>query len=399
MILDDTFIHELDNARFNSVLHPKMLGGWNLHVATEGLPLDHFISFSSVSSLIGTTKQSNYSAANCFLDALASYRQSRGLPALTINWGTIGGSGYLEHNLKAKEYLDKVGFRSLYVPEAVRALRDLMQRNCSQVCVAKADWDQLAKFSPALKSCPIYQPLFRAKTGSRSGGSVASRVRHAAPEEQAAIIEDFLAEQVARVFGIEVAQVDRSTPMTHLGLDSLMAVDLMNRLESELSLSVPMGSVLSGPNVQQLATTLLGLVLANGGNADSPDEVSPGVTTAATQLTHAAVRRIRYPLTELQQSWLTCGEEGHANSSCVVRLRPGVDRIRMQQALTALATRHPLINSRICTTSGVPELVLQKPLGLEWVVPIAEPLSPEQLRVQVAHDRPHLSAIGSFPRT
>ncbi len=399
MVLDDTFIHELNNTRFNSVLNPKMLGGWNLHVATAGLPLDHFISFSSVSGLIGTTKQSNYSAANCFLDALAAYRQSRGLPALTVNWGAIGGSGYLEHNLKAKEYLDKVGFRSLYVPEAVRALRDLMQRTCAQVCVAKADWDQLAKFSPALKSCPIYQPLFRAKTGSRSGGSVASRVRLAASEEQAAIIEDFLAEQVARVFGIEAAQVDRTTPMTHLGLDSLMAVDLMNRLECELHLSVPMGSVLSGPNVKQLATTLLGLVLANSGHTSSSDEASPGATTASTQLTHAAVRRTRYPLTELQRSWLVRGNERPANSSCVVRLRPGIEAPRMHLALGVLASRHPLINARICLTSDTPELVIQKPLGIAWEVQSAGHLSPEQLHAQVTDEWQRVFDIEHEPLT
>ena len=399
MVLDDTFIHELDNARFNSVLNPKMLGGWNLHVATAGLPLDHFISFSSVSGLIGTTKQSNYSAANCFLDALASYRQSLGLPALTINWGAIGGSGYLERNLKAREYLDKVGFRSLFVPEAVRALRELMQCTSAQVCVAKADWNQLAKFSPALASCPTYKPLFRENSGTRTGGSVATRVRSAAPGEQAAIIEDFLAEQVARVFGIEAAQVDRETPMTHLGLDSLMAVDLMNRLEGELSLSVPMGSVLSGPNVKQLASTLLGLVLTHQASSDSPGEVSPGITTVVTQMTHAALRKTRFPLTESQQSALPLAKEGLANSSCVVRVRPGLDPQQMQLALAALAARHPLINAKISFVGETPEMVLQKPLGIGWEVQYAEQLTAEQLHAQVTADRQRAFDIENGPLT
>ena len=272
MVLDDTFIHELDNDRFNSVMQPKMVGGWNLHAATADVPLDHFICFSSVSALIGTTKQSNYSAANCFLDALASFRNSLGLPALTVNWGAIGGSGYLERNLKAKEYLDKVGFRALFVPEAVRVLRELMQRSAPQICVAKADWEQLARFSPALGSLPMYGPLFREKSSHRSGGgAIVQHARTAAAGEQAAIIEGFLADQVARVIGIEASQIDRTTPLTRLGLDSLMAVELMNRLEGELNVTIPMGSVLSGPNVQQLATTLLSLVLANATDDASPD--------------------------------------------------------------------------------------------------------------------------------
>jgi len=280
MILDDLFIQDLDNASFNRVLHPKVIGGWNLHAATANLALDHFVCFSSVSSMIGTTKQANYSAANCFLDALASYRQSLGLPSLTVNWGAIGGAGYFERNQKAKDYIDKVGFRSLFVPEALRTLRELMQRSSPQVAVAKADWEQLARFSPALGSSPTYAPLIREKSGSRSGGAVLSRVRVAVPADQATVIEEFLAEQVARVFGIETSQVDRTTPLTHLGLDSLMAVELMNRLESELNLTIPMGSVLSGPNVQQLANTLLSLVLANTADSEaSPDAGMGGLAT------------------------------------------------------------------------------------------------------------------------
>ena len=221
MILDDLFIHDLDNASFNRVLQPKVIGAWNLHSATAKLSLDHFVCFSSVSSMIGTTKQANYSAANVFLDALASYRKSIGLPALTVNWGAIGGAGYFERNQKAKDYIDKVGFRSLFVPEALRTLRQLMQRSAAQICVAKADWEQLARFSPALGSLPMYTPLFREKTSTRSGGAVATRVLVAAPGEQAAVIEEFLAEQVAPVFGIEASQVGLHWPSVPRDLQRL----------------------------------------------------------------------------------------------------------------------------------------------------------------------------------
>ena len=342
MVLDDTFIHELDNARFNSVLHPKMLGGWNLHKATADLPLDHFICFSSVSALIGTTKQSNYSAANCFLDALASYRHSLGLPALTVNWGAIGGSGYLERNLKAKEYLDKLGFRSLFVPDAVRALRQLMQRSAAQICVAKADWEQLARFSPALGSLPMYTPLFREKSSTRSGGGVATRVRAAASGEQAAVIEEFLAEQVARVFGIEASQVDRDTPLTHMGLDSLMAVELMNRLESELHLSIPMGSVLSGPNVRQLASTLLSLVLANAKIVDASQDVNPADSTTSGPAENSTTRLAEFWMNQLEHApvglhWpsVPLDQQRRSDSGSVLPLTLSVDMFLQLMAFSA----------------------------------------------------------------
>jgi thioester reductase-like protein len=341
MILDDLFIQDLDRASFNRVLHPKVIGGWNLHSATSALSLDHFVCFSSVSSMIGTTKQANYSAANGFLDTLASYRQSIGLPALTVNWGAIGGAGYFERNQKAKDYIDKVGFRSLFVPEALRTLRQLMQRSPSQVAVAKADWEQLSRFSPALGTSPIYAALIREKTGSRSSGAVLNRVRLAAPNDQATVVEEFLVEQVARVFGIEASQIDRGIPLTHLGLDSLMAVELMNRLESELHLSIPMGSVLSGPNVQQLANTLLGLVLANATDDDALPDVS-AISASGTNATENSTTRLtEFWLNQLEHapvglSWPSIPDpQSQSNSDRVVPFTLSVDMFLQLMAFSA----------------------------------------------------------------
>ena len=389
MVLDDAFIHELDRTRFSDVLNPKMLGGWNLHVATEKMPLDHFVCFSSVSALIGTVRQSNYSAANSFLDALATFRQARGLPALTVNWGAIGGAGYLERNLKAKEYLHKVGLRELLVPEAVKALHVMMQRRLSQVGVAKADWDQLAQFSPALKSCPIYSPLFQEKSRRQAGGSVATKIRNAAPHEQVSVIEEFLADQVAKVFGIEASQVDRETPLTHLGLDSLMAVDLMNRLQSELSLSIPMGSVLSGPNVQQLSTTLLGLVVAQSSPAETSNVASRGTTRTVSQLSHA-IRKSHYPLTQSQQDCLSSTSSRlAANLSCVVRVSSGLDPQRLRDALTALVRNHPLMTARLDRFSRPPQIVLQKLQRIELGLHNCQQLASDRLNQQVTEGRDH----------
>ena len=96
MVLDDDFLIELDEDRFNKVLHPKMMGAWHLHMATLELPLEHFITFSSFSAVIGAFKQSNYNAGNCFLDALSQCRHAMGLPSLTLNWGAVLGAGFVE---------------------------------------------------------------------------------------------------------------------------------------------------------------------------------------------------------------------------------------------------------------------------------------------------------------
>ncbi|MEM8681128.1 MAG: SDR family NAD(P)-dependent oxidoreductase, partial [Planctomycetota bacterium] len=98
MVLEDCFIEEMTEECFTKVMNPKMLGAWNLHTETLDCPLEHFIGFSSFSSVVGAAKQGNYNAGNVFLDQLAAYRQRQGLPALTYNWGGISGAGFVHRN-------------------------------------------------------------------------------------------------------------------------------------------------------------------------------------------------------------------------------------------------------------------------------------------------------------
>src|SRR5262249_24825362 len=85
--LDDGILLKLTPERFNRVSEPKGAGSWNLHTLTRDRRLDYFVLFSSAAALLGSPGQANYSAANAFLDGLARYRHSLGLPALSIDWG------------------------------------------------------------------------------------------------------------------------------------------------------------------------------------------------------------------------------------------------------------------------------------------------------------------------
>ncbi len=101
-ILNDGILQQQTWERFEKVLAPKAQGAWNLHVLTRNCPLDFFIMFSSVASLLGSPGQANYAAANGFIDALAHTRSQMGGGALSINWGAWSAFG-----LAAKRHLEQ----------------------------------------------------------------------------------------------------------------------------------------------------------------------------------------------------------------------------------------------------------------------------------------------------
>ena len=142
----------------------------------------------------------------------------------------------------------------------------LLPKSNAQVVASVVDWAQLVKLSPALSVAPLYSKVVQKISERGSGGSVRPQVLAAQGEERVRILEEFIAGQVANVFGTEVAKVDRDTALTNIGLDSLMAIELMNRMESELGINLPMGSVLNGPNIRELAGNILEQILSEDEN-------------------------------------------------------------------------------------------------------------------------------------
>jgi len=257
MLLDDEFISDLTLERFETVLNVKMLGGWNLHCATQHLPLEDFICFSSVSSILGGPRQSNYNAGNYFLDALAHYRHARGLAAQSIDWGAIRGAGFVERNQKTADYLEKTGMLSINLPDAIRSYHESIELDVPQISIAKLDWSLVASFAPLLNEVSFFEEVVRSKKASGASGSFATRLRNVEAEQRLELTKSFIAAQIASVFGVTPVNVDYETPITQMGLDSLMAIELKNRIEKEAAISLPMNDILSGPTLFQLAKVVL----------------------------------------------------------------------------------------------------------------------------------------------
>ncbi|MBL8164704.1 MAG: SDR family NAD(P)-dependent oxidoreductase, partial [Anaerolineae bacterium] len=175
-VLDDGLLLHQDWERFAYVMGPKVNGAWYLHAETLGQPLDFFVMFSSVASLLGSSGQGNHAAANAFMDALAYHRQASGLPALSINWGAwseIGAAA--ERNVAGRA--SEQGMGTISPADGLTILDRLMRGDAPQIGVTPMDWP---KFLRAFGDDT--PPFLRAMVKQKAASSAAApTVAEAAP--------------------------------------------------------------------------------------------------------------------------------------------------------------------------------------------------------------------------
>lgn len=274
--LQDRTVQQLDPASLYAVLRPKLIGSWLLHQYFAQHPLDCFVLFSSAASMLRAPGQGNYAAANSFLDALAHYRHAVGQPALAINWGAWGASGMATDGDRAAR-LARQGMGMLVPEQALEVLGQLLHHEACQLGVMAIDWPRLWQANPEVAAVPLLRQLTEAaqtvallQDDRRLGGTL--RAAHA--QERAALLQTYLTNQVAHVLGLPAAKLNLQQSLQHLGMDSLMALELKNWAEVELGISVPMVQFLQGPSIAQLTTLVLAQL------ADQPETSEQPAGTA-----------------------------------------------------------------------------------------------------------------------
>ena len=178
-VLDDGVVEKQNAERFARVMAPKVRGAWNLHTQTQGLPLDFFVCFSSMASLLGSPGQSNYAAANAFLDALGAPSSGAGLPGLSINWGPWADAG-MAAGLRSRLQAQGEG---MIDPEiGVRILNHAVTRGMTQVGVMRVNWPLYHARYPHADVASLLSTLGHG--GGRQSTSLAgaTRVERTAPE-------------------------------------------------------------------------------------------------------------------------------------------------------------------------------------------------------------------------
>jgi acyl carrier protein len=250
-------------------------------------PLDFFVLFSSAAAMFGSPGQGNYAAANAFLDGLAHYRHAEGLPALSINWGPWSEGGLAtEHDKTGR--LAVQGFESIAPQQGIEALSRLLKQKFTQVAVIPINFQQWKRSFPAALESPLLSDVVKQLDNSGRVKRQESLIRKELLSIQTgwsrrAFLESYLQEQVAQVLKLSKSQIDLETPLHTLGFDSLMALDLRNRLEAGLGLTLSATMAWNYPTITELAPHLaakMGVPLDHQETKDAREAVAPEAEAA-----------------------------------------------------------------------------------------------------------------------
>ncbi len=263
-VVDDAVLSRLTPASLAAVFGPKVAGAWNLHTRCASLPLDFFVVFSSIASVLGSPGQGSYAAANAFLDALAAERRATGRPGLSVSWGPWAEAGMAAAlgERDRRRWEDK-GVRAHAPAAALDELERLLATDAAHVMVAAIDWDRHLPTFPEGAGRPL--------AGLARGSTPRAAVAVAPPERpellrrldalplarRSAGVLAHVGEQVVRVLQLAPTHaLDPERGLKDLGLDSLMAVELRNRLQASTGRALPTTLAFDYPSVAAIARYL-----------------------------------------------------------------------------------------------------------------------------------------------
>ncbi|KAL4734136.1 hypothetical protein BDV11DRAFT_175032 [Aspergillus similis] len=269
MVLRDSVFEQMAFADWRAALDSKVKVSWNLHNQFRTADLDFFVLFSSMSGLYGYTTQSNYSAANSYVDALAFWRVSQGLPAVSLDLGPVKAVGFVAKSTGIAERMTRAGHYPVTEEQVVRALESAVLSPFDKHIALGINqgpgphWDP-RNASPLGRDARFRALQYREKTQRQATGvtggastSLASQLSGAKTRTEAeGFVIQAITEKLAEIFMIPVAHIDAASPLTKYGLDSLGAVELRNMLALRAAVDISIFDIMQSKSLAALASAV-----------------------------------------------------------------------------------------------------------------------------------------------
>jgi malonyl CoA-acyl carrier protein transacylase len=292
-VLHDGVLRQQTWEGFRSVLKPKVEGAWNLHQLTRDLPLDFFICFSSMVSLIGSPAQGNYVAANTFMDVLMHHRRALGMPGLSINWGPWAETG-MAASLEDRDQhrIASQGFDFIIPEDGMQILGELMLSDVAQIGVLPVDWSVFVQQFSQAEIPPFFEaftPVTPRVAPKKPG--LLDLLEKASVNEYRRILMSYIRSEIVSIMELHSPeQIQPRQRLLDMGMDSLMAVELGNRLQSAVGCSLRSTLVFDYPTIESLADYLLKDVLGLSPaekKAETPSDVPDSALAEIEQMSEA----------------------------------------------------------------------------------------------------------------
>jgi hypothetical protein len=259
--MDDTILVKQTTEHFKQVLDTKIIGAWNLHELSLGNDLDFFVMFSSMASMVGSIAQANYVSANAFLDSLAYYRKSNNLPALCINWGIWTDVGMAVRIGSDKRERRAQGIGVIKPTQGVKVFDKVMRTDLTQIGIIPINWTEFVT-TGALSHVDNFMLEFATMEVERqkmlnsdsSNKQILNQLKLLNEVEKKVFLIHYLQELGSKVMGLQVSEIDPFKPMNQIGLDSLMSIELKNKIKMELDLDINVVKFMEGISMDELAT-------------------------------------------------------------------------------------------------------------------------------------------------
>ncbi|WP_108869634.1 SDR family NAD(P)-dependent oxidoreductase [Aquimarina aquimarini] len=266
--LQDGVLLQQDWNSFESVMSSKMKGTWNLHTCSDKIDLDFFICFSSMTSVLGGLGQTNYAAANAFMDTFARYRRDLGLPCLSINWGPWAEGGMASNmNKQDQQRIKDMGVEYLSDNQALNTFSKLLANPSSHhIGVWNMNWENYFKNQQRI-NVPKFLENFKdvAEKSNDQNFSILNLLKEKPVEERKPFFLTYMQKEIAQLMGIDsIDEIDPEQPLFDLGVDSLVTIDLSNRLQKSINQEFNASIIFEQPTLEALTDYILNDLLGLG---------------------------------------------------------------------------------------------------------------------------------------